>query len=169
MQTRHAASLQKDMAKFDDKYRIESARAEWHGYDGGMYFITICTEGRKHYFGHIDESGMCLSPLGVVVDENIRHIADHYPYAEIPLYTVMPNHLHFLLSVATQQDRAVANVVGGLKSAVTREAHRRGEPFGWQSRFYDHIVRGIDERSMIAEYITNNVANWQSDKFYTHL
>ena len=28
---------------FRNKYRIPSARAEWHDYNGGVYFITICT------------------------------------------------------------------------------------------------------------------------------
>jgi len=30
--------------KFQDKYRIESARAKWHDYDNGFYFVTICTK-----------------------------------------------------------------------------------------------------------------------------
>ena len=39
--------------KYQNKYRIASARAPWHGYDGGVYFVTICTAGKKHYFGHV--------------------------------------------------------------------------------------------------------------------
>lgn len=39
--------------KFLNKYRISSARAPRHGYDGGIYFITICTAGREHFFGEI--------------------------------------------------------------------------------------------------------------------
>jgi putative transposase len=48
---------------YNGQYRISSARATWHGYDGGMYFVTICTAGHVHYFGEIvarrlDESEM---------------------------------------------------------------------------------------------------------------
>ena len=30
-----------DSDKFKNKYRIKSARAEWHDYNDGVYFITI--------------------------------------------------------------------------------------------------------------------------------
>lgn len=41
------------MDKFQNTYRIPSARADWHGYGGGVYFVTICTQNREHYFGEI--------------------------------------------------------------------------------------------------------------------
>ncbi|MBR6490715.1 MAG: hypothetical protein IKT02_00105 [Bacteroidales bacterium] len=39
---------------FQNRYRIQTARAKWHGYDGGIYFVTLCTAGREHYFGEIE-------------------------------------------------------------------------------------------------------------------
>jgi len=40
--------------KFQDIYRIPSARAEWWEYrNDAAYFVTICTAGREHYFGEI--------------------------------------------------------------------------------------------------------------------
>ena len=42
------------MDKFQNKYRIPSARAQWWDYaNAGAYFITICTAHRVHYFGEI--------------------------------------------------------------------------------------------------------------------
>lgn len=41
------------MGKFQNKYCIPSARANWHNYNGGVYFVTICTKNREHYFGEI--------------------------------------------------------------------------------------------------------------------
>ncbi len=41
------------MDKFQNRFRITSARAYWHDYNGGIYFITICTKNREHYFGEI--------------------------------------------------------------------------------------------------------------------
>ena len=41
------------MEKFQNKYCIPSARANWHNYNGGVYFVTICTKNREHYFGEI--------------------------------------------------------------------------------------------------------------------
>ena len=41
------------MDKYQNKYRVPSARANWHDYNGGVYFVTICTKNREHYFGEI--------------------------------------------------------------------------------------------------------------------
>ena len=37
--------------KFHNKYRIQSTRAEWHDYNGGLYHVTLCTKNREHYLG----------------------------------------------------------------------------------------------------------------------
>jgi REP element-mobilizing transposase RayT len=85
--------------KFQNQYRIPSARAQWHGYDGGAYFITICTQHREHYFGEIVNGKMQLSAMGQCVTENLQNVTAHYPYAEIPIYMVMPNHLHAVVVI----------------------------------------------------------------------
>jgi putative transposase len=36
--------------KFQNKYRIASARAAWWDYTGpAAYFVTICTHDRQHF------------------------------------------------------------------------------------------------------------------------
>ena len=85
--------------KFQDKYRINTARAWWHDYDGGAYFITICTKGREHYFGEIEDGKMVLSEIGDYSRQCIEQITQHNPYAEIPLYVIMPNHLHMIVFI----------------------------------------------------------------------
>lgn len=40
--------------KFQNKYRVPSARAVWWDYSQpGAYFVTICTHDRSHSFGEI--------------------------------------------------------------------------------------------------------------------
>ena len=85
--------------KFKDKYRIDTARAWWHDYDGGAYFITICTQNRKHYFGKIENGEMVLSGMGEYTRQCIEQIQQHNPYAEIPQYVIMPNHLHLIVFI----------------------------------------------------------------------
>lgn len=92
------------MDKFKNKYRIPSARAKWHSYDGGLYFITICTKNKQHYFGSIKNSEMHLSKIGQYVNESIEAVTDHYPFAEIPLFVIMPNHLHLIVSITADDD-----------------------------------------------------------------
>ena len=67
--------------RWQNKYRIESARAEWHDYDGGIYFITICTKHREHFFGEIVDGAMVLSDIGGYAAEQFRNVSSHYPYA----------------------------------------------------------------------------------------
>ncbi len=33
------------------------------------------------------------------VMENLQNVSAHYPYAEIPIFTVMPNHLHAVIVI----------------------------------------------------------------------
>ena len=175
--------------RFQNRYRIESARASWHDYDGGSYFITICTKHREHFFGEIVDGEMVLSDVGKYADEQFKNVTSHYPYAEIPLWTIMPNHVHAIVVIdgnKTKSDRRavetwraaslrdIANlqgwlsvVIGGLKSSITRFANENTLDFAWQPRFHDHIVRDTPEMNRIADYIENNVANWVDDEFYT--
>ena len=92
--------------RWQNKYRIESARADWHDYDGGSYFITICTKDREHFFGEIEDGGMVLSDIGKYVDEQFRNITSHYPYADLPLWTIMPNHVHAIVIISACRDVA---------------------------------------------------------------
>ena len=85
--------------KFHNKYRVPSARAPWHDYSGGKYFVTICTKKMEHYFGKILDGKMYLSALGKYADEQLRDVSSHYPYAEIPLWVVMPNHIHAVVII----------------------------------------------------------------------
>ena len=92
--------------RWQNKYRIESARANWHDYDGGSYFITICTKNREHFFGEIVDGEIVLSDIGKFADEQFKNVSSHYPYAEIPLWTIMPNHVHAIVVIYACRDVA---------------------------------------------------------------
>ncbi len=182
------------MDKFKNTYRIPSARAGWHDYKGGMYFVTVCTAGMERYFGKICNDEMHLSEIGVIAQQNIEQVHTHYPYAQIPLYMVMPNHIHAIVTIdgatadGTRDSRnigtpdmlknenmaqispqrgSLATVIRGIKSATTRYANTNGIKFAWQSRFQDHIIRDSEECNRIAEYIENNIIKWNDDEFNT--
>lgn len=87
--------------KFHDKYRIPTARAQWHDYNGGIYFVTICAKDKHHYFGEISNGEMHLSQIGSMAIENLSNLHLHYPYAETPLFVVMPNHIHAIIFIDT--------------------------------------------------------------------
>ncbi len=63
------------------------------------------------------------------------------------------------------QSKNLASINRGIKSAVTTYARKNNIDFGWQSRYYDHIIRDDDEYQRIKNYIINNPKNWNEDKF----
>ena len=90
--------------RFKNIYCIPSARAAWHDYNGGTYFITICTHAREQYFGEIryDENGeaiMNMSEIGKHAEECISKMELFHNDITVPLWVVMPNHIHFLVIV----------------------------------------------------------------------
>lgn len=61
--------------------------------------MTICTKDMAHFFGEIVDGEMCLTEIGRCADEQLRNVSSHYPYAKIPLWVVMPNHVHAIVMI----------------------------------------------------------------------
>src|SRR5690606_23286777 len=64
------------------------------------------------------------------------------------------------------KSNTISTIIRSYRSAVTKYCNRLELPFAWQSRFHDHIIRNDESFQRISEYIKNNPANWQEDKFY---
>jgi REP element-mobilizing transposase RayT len=75
-----------------------------------------------------------------------------------------PAHFRF----RNQGKNTISAITGSFKSAVTKLVHQLdiGKNFGWQSRFYDHIIRSQDEYIRISNYIMENPVNWKNDRFF---
>ena len=90
---------------YNEKYRIPTIRAEWWKYNGGIYHVTIKTQNAIHYFGRIicnsktRQNEMIFSELGKYVDETISKISEHQWYAFVPVWAVMPNHIHMIVII----------------------------------------------------------------------
>jgi len=61
---------------------------------------------------------------------------------------------------------SVGVIVNQNKRIVTINARKINTCFGWQSRFYDHIIRNNDSFQRIANYMVNNPTKWNDDKFF---
>ncbi|MCL2097486.1 MAG: transposase [Bacteroidales bacterium] len=57
----------------------------------------------------------------------------------------------------------VGAIVRGYKSAVTKQIGYSV----WQRNYHEHIIRNKKSYQYIANYIVNNLANWEKDEFYT--
>ena len=160
----------------------KSPRARWMDYDGGLFFITVCTRDKEHMLGYISKGLMFLSDAGKHLKDELENVNAYHPRIEIPKYVIMPNHFHVILCVKTLDDEKlycddkrlirsglkrspVAIAIGGIKAGVTRRARMNGADFGWQSRYHDRAIRNESECRRIIEYIENNVGAWDSDCF----
>ena len=104
--------------KFQNKYRIPSARAQWHDYNGGEYFVTICTRHRQHYFGEIRKDEMILSEIGKYAVECIENVGYHFTGVEFPLFVVMPNHVHLIVLINDIFDGKSNDCNGGADGCI---------------------------------------------------
>jgi putative transposase len=179
--------------KFQNKYRVPSARAVWWDYSQpGAYFVTICTHDRVHSFGEIirrdDACIVSTTQIGKYAQQYWNQIPDHFPSVELGAFQVMPNHIHGILIIgdgvvvetmhaSSLQDPefmksispktgSLARIVGSYKSAVSKSAHSINLNFQWQERYYDHIIRDEGEFNRIQDYIINNPKNWAEDRFF---
>ena len=62
----------------------------------------------------------------------------------------------------------VSRIIRWYKGRTTFESRKINPDFGWQTRFYDHIIRDDTSWRNIRTYIANNPAHWKEDRFYLH-
>ena len=60
----------------------------------------------------------------------------------------------------------LGTAIGGLKSGISREIRRTGCDFRWQPSFHDLIVRDRTSYNHVNDYIDNNPARWNADKYH---
>ena len=144
------------------------------GYDyrsRGVYHVTICTNNKECLFGHIKERQMVPNAFGLAVQNEIEALPGRWPDVDVLSFIVMPNHVHLLLALYDKADAingvptgpySLGQIIGAFKAGVSR---RLGRAI-WQSRFYEHIIRGEQDYLDTVEYIRNNPIGWDRDDYY---
>jgi putative transposase len=158
---------------FGNRYRTKSARlATWDYGSNGKYFVTICADHRKSYFGMIQNSGLITTEIGEAAKLAWESIPDHYPFVALDSWILMPDHLHGILCFSKMgrsgwtpnqfgpQHQNLATVVRGFKMGVTSYARSHSIEFQWQTRFFDRVIRTEKELDLIREYIQDNPGKW---------
>ncbi len=64
------------------------------------------------------------------------------------------------LNKLSPKSGSLSAIIRSYKAAVTREARLSQFEFGWQSKFYDHIIRDHVAYQKISYYIKNNPLKW---------
>ena len=102
-------------------------RAEWHDYNSGIYFVTICSKDKQHIFGRIENGIMIMSDIGKIINECLTSIPNHHKDVELWNHVVMPNHIHIVLVVGAQYF-APAQSAESIQNIGCLRPPRHGEP-----------------------------------------
>ena len=65
-----------------------------------------------------------------------------------------------IMSTISPKPGSLSVIIRSYKSSVTRQARRIDPEFGWQSRFYDRVIRNRYEYISTKQYIHNNPDNF---------
>ena len=198
------------MDKFNGKYRIESTRLKSRDYgEAGLYFVTINTKNHQCYFGDINPEPQNVNPepqnlasepqnlasepqnlaalqattIGRIAQEYWAEIPQHFPFVELGEFVIMPNHVHGIIRIKTQQaaqhapdgnevrtgkfapqSKNLGSIIRGFKAGVKSYATRNQIEFEWQTRYYDRIIRDDEALFSISRYIRNNPKKWLEAK-----
>ncbi len=171
----------------------KTIRLSKHDYNTqGYYFITICVQGKKCLLSQIVGDGVLdvpktiLSNYGKIAQQQILEINKTYTHINIENYVIMPNHIHFIVSVNGGCDGVMlSNVMSEtplkgtsrtpsptnseiprLISTFKRFCNKKYNSNIWQRAYYDHIIRDREDYINHLEYINNNPSKWNKDKYY---
>lgn len=138
----------------------------------------------------VQDYEMVYSNIGTIVVQEWIKTPEIRPDMNLALgeFVVMPNHFHGIIFIGNNeyngrdamhgvstdgiyknafgpQSKNVSSIIRGFKSAVTVQAKRINPDFGWQARFYDHIIRNPKSYDTISQYIIDNPKKWIDDEF----
>jgi REP element-mobilizing transposase RayT len=113
-----------------------------------VYLVTTVTCNRQPLFQDLH--------AGRKVVETLRYASDK-GNAETLAYVVMPDHIHWLLSLG--ENAALSRLVGTMKRHSARRINELNRITGrcvWQRGFHDHALRSDESLPAVARYIVAN-------------
>jgi len=108
---------------------------------GQTYLITTVTRDRLPVFADFYAARQLIQSLMFEQNRNT---------ALTLAYVVMPDHLHWLMTLGAE--KSLSDVLQAVKKA---SAKRLGKPI-WQSGYHDHALRREDDLQALARYIIAN-------------
>jgi putative transposase len=115
-----------------------------------------------------------LSEIGRIITRQWYELKNRYPHIQLDQFVVMPNHVHGIIileNTRAGQSPAptVGHIIGSYKSITTKMSNifdKTPNRYIWQRGFYDHIIRDDNDLQRIRQYIDDNPAKWQEDKYF---
>ncbi|MBL7222903.1 MAG: transposase [Candidatus Brocadiae bacterium] len=137
----------------------------------GAYFVTICAQGRRPFFGDIRDDAFHPNDAGQMIEGVWRSLPSHYSGVDIDVSQLMPNHFHGIVVLGSGA-MALPDVVQRLKSLTTTryiegvktQSWPRFDRRLWQRTYHEHVIRIGADLHRIKAYILANPANWAIDR-----
>ena len=94
-----------------DRHHRRSIRLKGYNYSRpGYYYVTICTQDREKLFGETKKDIIRLNEAGQMIDHEWNKIPKRYKCVILDKYVVMPNHLHGILQILSEEnDRKISS------------------------------------------------------------
>ena len=81
-----------------EKHHRRSIRLQGYDYSKeGMYFITLCCDGRLNRFGKIENKQMFLNENGKIAYDEWMKLPERFPNFELDVFQIMQNHIHGII------------------------------------------------------------------------
>jgi REP element-mobilizing transposase RayT len=143
----------------------------------GFYFVTICSQNQKCWFGYYDEGKIHLNGIGIIAQKCWEEIPEHCAYADIDRYVIMPNHIHGIIILNDNQSTYVAHRHACANESISKDfninGHFEKETGSFHIRPYQKlsIVVGSFKSAvskLVHKYNLSSKFCWQKS-FYDHI
>ena len=154
----------------------------------GAYFVTLCTQDKKHLF-QIDETDKVIpephithslqmdeiSMQNRIIHHWINEIHNKFQDVKVDKYVIMPNHIHLIVFLNDRHTACPLQDVMRWFKTMTTNAYIKAVEKGdlerfdgklWQRGYYDHIIRNEQDYLDIWNYIDGNPSKWFEDPYY---
>jgi hypothetical protein len=124
------------------------------------YFVTICTDGKRCIFGFPGK----LNQFGNIAKDCLIRIPEIYPGIQLDKFVVMPNHIHGILVIGTEDSvnalRRPGNLgVNEMNEIIAYEAYTNPVDVTEFSAEDCKIVRNKWRKSLVGDETTNDLTN----------
>ncbi|MGR3811087.1 transposase [Jiulongibacter sp. NS-SX5] len=136
-----------------------------------LYFITTNVKSNLSLLGRIENSKMVLNQFGRIVEKQWDWLFEQYPYIKSHAFVVMPNHIHGVIEIKKPdipavKIKSIPQLIGAFKTTSSKQIRLAGlKNFQWHKSYHDHIIRSHISYQRIVNYIAQNPAKWNEDRF----
>ncbi len=113
-----------------------------------VYYLTVCVTPRRP---------VLADPRAAAILVEVWRHARRGHHWRVGRYNIMPDHVHFFASPASDAAKTLSSFGGCWKRSTKRLLCRDVLPgFDWQDEFFDHVLRSPESYAEKLEYVYLN-------------